>query len=69
MELVKSLSFVKNVKEQKSGLAEDDVDEYTPRTKEELLADFKAALEEVKLIQDGKKKGKSLEEFLNELQD
>lgn len=38
-------------------------------SKEEVLAGIEKALIELKLIQEGKKKGKDINEFLNEIQD
>lgn len=55
MELVNNLGFVKNVET-------DDVP-----TKEQILDNIKAGLEEMKLIKQGKLKTTSLNDFLNEL--
>ncbi len=42
-------------------------EEYQPRTKEELAADFDAAVKDVKLYCEGKKVFRSAEELINEL--
>ena len=55
MELVNNLGLVKNVET-------DDVP-----TKEQILDNIKAGLEEMKLIKQGKLKTTSLNDFLNEL--
>lgn len=55
MELVNNLGFVKNVET-------DDVP-----TKEQILDNIKAGLEEMKLIKQGKLKTTSLNDFLNKL--
>ena len=56
MKLIKNLDFV-TIKEP---------EEQTP-SKEEFLNGLKEAVEEVKEMKAGKKKGQTLEEFLNEL--
>jgi hypothetical protein len=53
MELLNSLSFVKTKK-----LTDE---------KTQLIAEIKEAVEEMKLIRAGKKKGRNAEDFLNEL--
>ena len=55
MELVNNLGFVKNVE------TDDEP------TKEQILDNIKAGLEEMKLIKQGKLKTTSLNDFLNEL--
>lgn len=45
----------------------DEADDEPELTKEQLLADVKEALEEVKLYKQGKIKLKTLDEFLDEL--
>ena len=40
---------------------------YIPRTKSEVLDDLKEACEEARLIREGKAKGFSAEDLLNEL--
>lgn len=54
MNLVKNLKFVKKVRTKLS-------------PKEKFLKELEEAVEEVKLIKAGKKKGKPIEELLNEL--
>lgn len=44
---------------------EDEI--YEPTTKEEILADIKEGLREVKLMREGKLRGKPIEELLDEL--
>jgi hypothetical protein len=56
IELMKSLSFVKNVK------AVDD-----EPTKEEILDGIKQAVKEVNLIKQGKLKGRPIQDVLDEL--
>jgi hypothetical protein len=56
MELMKSLSFVKKVK------AVDD-----EPTAEEILDGIRQAVEEVKLIKQGKIKGRPIQEVLDEI--
>lgn len=63
VKLLKKL--VAQVKE--SALAEEEDEEYRPRTKAEVLADFDQACKELKLNLEGKLEFKSLEEALNEL--
>ncbi len=46
---------------------DDEADDEPELTKEQLLADVKEALEEVKLYKQGKIKLKTLDEFLDEL--
>lgn len=55
MELVNNLGFVKNVE------TDDEP------TKEQILDNIKAGLEEMKLIKQGKLKTTSLNDFLNKL--
>ena len=55
--LVKNLKFVKKVKGPKSASAR----------KAKFLKELSESIEEMKLIEAGKKKGISMEEFLNEL--
>ena len=45
----------------------EDCVPYTPRTKSEALDDLKEACEEARLIREGKAKGISAEDLLNEL--
>jgi tetrahydromethanopterin S-methyltransferase subunit A len=54
MELVKNFDFVK-------------VEDYTEPTNKKIKASIRQGLEEVKLIEQGKKKGTPLNDFLNEL--
>lgn len=60
MDLIKNLKFVKNIttREEKK---------IAPPTKAEFIQNLKDAIEEVKLIEAGKKKGTLLKDFLNEL--
>lgn len=46
---------------------ESDADDELPPTKEQLLADLKEALEEVKLYKQGKIQLQTLDDFLNEV--
>jgi hypothetical protein len=55
LELAKNLHYVKKIE------TDDEP------TKEEILANIKAGLDEVKLFKKGKLKTKSAKEFLNEL--
>ena len=55
LQLAKSLSYVKKI----------ETDE--PSTKEDILDNIKAGLEEVKLFKNGKLKTTSAKSFLNEL--
>lgn len=54
MELVKNFDFVK-------------VEEYTEPTNKEIKESIRKGLKEVRLIEQGKKEGTSLNDFLNEL--
>ena len=66
MELLKSFSFIKKVKVNENA-GNEGPDDFPPRTKEKLAADFKEALEDVKERLATGRKGKTLEEVLNEL--
>lgn len=62
----KALKSIKKLVEQKqkeTAVAKD----YRPRTKEELVDDFKAVCEDLKLKMKGKLEFQSAEELLNEL--
>jgi hypothetical protein len=54
LELLRDLPFVR-------------VNKTTARGKEQVLSDLKEAVEEMKLIKEGKKKAQPLKDFLNEL--
>ena len=67
MEVLQSLSFVKKATPQtKQKLTTITTAQKKANTKK-LFKEIKEAVEEVKLIKQGKVKSKSLEEFLNEL--
>lgn len=55
------------LKEQKAEAKAAAEEEYTPRTHDELVADFKEALNEVKLSLEGKLELRQAEELLNEI--
>ena len=59
VELCKNLRFVKEV------VTTEPTSERVP-TKKEFIKNLKQAFKEVKLIEQGKKKGTSMEEFLKE---
>ena len=63
LEVIKNFRFVKIVKQAQTV----ETDDYIEPTKEEILANIKQGLLEVKLIEQGKMKAKPLKEFLNEL--
>ncbi len=48
---------------------EESIEEYAPRTTEQLEADFCSAMQSVKLHREGKIKLKSLKEVLDEIPD
>lgn len=48
-------------------VVKEDCEEYKPRTKTEVLSDLREACEEARLIREGKAKGISAEDLLNEL--
>lgn len=50
-----------------SDIAKEDVVEYKTKTKTEILSDLEQACQEAKLIREGKAKGISAEDLLNEL--
>lgn len=58
LDLIKNLKFVKKVKTSAPRMSSG---------KAKFLKEFEEAIEEVKQIKAGKKKGITLEEFLNEL--
>ena len=62
LDLIQNFKFVKIVKEVES-------DEFVPRTTEQLEADLRGAMQQVKLARAGKIKLKSLKEVLDELPD
>ena len=59
LELMGNLDFVE--------VAEEDDDEYEGDSREEMIARFKSIANDVKLINEGKLKGRPLKDFLNEL--
>ena len=50
-----------------SDIAKEDTVEYKTKTKTEILSDLEQACQEAKLIREGKAKGISAEDLLNEL--
>ena len=63
LELIQKFNFVEVVKK------EENIEEYVPRTTEQLEADFRSAMQSVKLHREGKIKLKSLKEVLDEIPD
>jgi hypothetical protein len=63
LELIQKFNFVEIVKK------EEIKDEFVPRTAEQLEADLRGAMQQVKLARAGKIKLKTLQEVLNELPD
>lgn len=60
LQLIKNHKFIKIVKE-------ETIEEYVPRTTEQLGADLRAAMHSIKLHREGKIKLKSAREALDEL--
>jgi hypothetical protein len=68
------MKIILDIKENKADFILDWLKQYTfvkikpvKRPKEKLVKDIEEALEEVKLIESGKKEGKLLKDFLDEL--
>jgi hypothetical protein len=67
MEVLQSLSFVKKATPQKKQKTTKITAAQKKANTKKLFAEIKEAVEEMKLIKQGKAKGRSLEDFLNEL--
>lgn len=74
MKVLESYPFVRKVEEKKpkeakpaANSADEEEDDYVPRTREQLLADLKESFEEVREVEAGRKQPTLLKDFLNEL--
>lgn len=65
----KAMKYIKKLATQvrKAAITEEEDEEYRPRTKAEVLADFDQACKELKLNLEGKLEFKSMEELFKEL--